>query len=94
MEGPNGDTLLKPDITILVNNVAYQVTTEYKFNLGAAGYVYEKLSPDSGSGTSPLVADNIDRSYGIGPEFKYTDPVKHLGLDFRYERQFGVEAKT
>jgi hypothetical protein len=67
---------------------------KYKINLGAAGYVYEKLSPDSGSGISPLVAGNIDRSYGIGPEFKYTDPIKHLGLDFRYERQFGVEAKT
>jgi hypothetical protein len=67
---------------------------KYKINLGAAGYFYRKLSPDSGSGVSPLVAGNIDRSFGIGPEFKYTDPAKHLGLDFRYERQFGVEAKT
>ncbi len=29
LAGPNGNTLLKPDITIVANNVAYQVTTDY-----------------------------------------------------------------
>lgn len=67
----------------------------HMINLGAAGYAYHKLSPDSGT-----VAENIpggqslDRSFGIGPEFKYTNPMKHFGIDFRYERQFAVQSKT
>ena len=36
----------------------------------------------------------VGPSFGIGPEFKYTNPVKHFSFDFRYERQFGVQAKT
>lgn len=67
---------------------------QYKINLGAAGYIYHKLSADSGSGISPLLAGALDRSFGIGPEFKYTNPMKHISFDFRYERQFGVQAKT
>jgi hypothetical protein len=67
---------------------------QYKINLGAAGYIYQKLSPDSGSDVKPLVAGNLDHSFGIGPEFKYTNPAKHISLDFHYERQFGVESKT
>ena len=35
-----------------------------------------------------------DRSFGIGPEIKYTNIIWRLGFDFRYEAQFGVEAKT
>jgi hypothetical protein len=67
---------------------------QYKINLGAAGYIYHKLSADSGSDVRPLAVGNLDRSFGIGPEFKYTDPVKHFSFDFRYERQFAVESKT
>jgi hypothetical protein len=66
----------------------------YKMNLGAAGYVYQKLSADSGSDVSPVLAGSLDRSFGIGPEFKYAEPKWHMGFDFRYIRQFGVQAKT
>lgn len=67
---------------------------QYKINLGAAGYVYHKLSADSGSDSTLIGTHALDRSFGIGPEFKYTNPMKHFGLTFRYERQFGVQAKT
>ncbi|MEG9437788.1 transporter [Edaphobacter sp. HDX4] len=67
---------------------------QYKINLGAAGYVYHKLSEDSGSDASILGSRTLDRSFGIGPEFKYTNPMKHFGLSFRYERQFAVQSKT
>ena len=67
---------------------------QYKINLGAAGYFYHKLSPDSGSDSTLLGTTALDRSFGIGPEFKYTNPVKHFSFDFRYEHQFGVQAKT
>jgi len=67
---------------------------KYKMNAGVAGYTYHKLSPDSGTGVNPLVAGNLDRSFGIGPEWKYTNLNWHLGFDVRYEAQFGVESKT
>jgi hypothetical protein len=66
----------------------------YKMNAGVAGYVYKKLSADSGSGINPLLVGITDRSFGIGPEWKYTNLKWHLGFDFRYEAQFGVQAKT
>lgn len=67
---------------------------QHKINLGAAGYFYHKLSPDSGSDSTLRGSTALDRSLGIGPEFKYTNPVKHFSFDFRYERQFGVQSKT
>lgn len=78
-------------------NVEYSLgrrLDHYKINLGAAGYIYHKLSADSGSDSSRLGTTTLDRSFGIGPEFKYTNPLKHFSFDFRYERQFGVQAKT
>ena len=65
---------------------------KYQMNAGVAGYGYKKLSPDSGSGVNPLVAGITDRSFGIGPEWKYTNLKWHLGFDFRYEQQFEVQA--
>jgi hypothetical protein len=67
---------------------------KYQMNAGVAGYGYKKLSPDSGSGINPLLAGITDRSFGIGPEWKYTNLKWHLGFDFRFEQQFGVQAKT
>ena len=67
---------------------------KYQMNAGVVGYGYKKLSADSGSGISPLLAGVTDRSFGIGPEWKYTKLKWRLGFDFRYEQQFGVEAKT
>ena len=67
---------------------------KYQMNAGLAGYAYKKLSPDSGSGVNPLLAGITDRSFGIGPEWKYTNLKWHLGFDFRFEQQFGVQAKT
>ena len=67
---------------------------KYHMNAGIAGYGYKKLSPDSGSGVNPLLAGITDRSFGIGPEWKYTNLKWRLGFDFRFEQQFGVQAKT
>jgi hypothetical protein len=67
---------------------------KYQMNAGVAGYGYKKLSPDSGSGINPLLAGITDRSFGIGPEWKYTNLKWRLGFDFRFEQQFGVQAKT
>ena len=67
---------------------------KYQMNAGVVGYGYKKLSPDSGSGVNPLLAGITDRSFGIGPEWKYTNLKWHLGFDFRFEQQFEVQAKT
>jgi hypothetical protein len=67
---------------------------KYQMNAGIAGYGYKKLSPDSGSGINPLLAGITDRSFGIGPECKCTNLKWRLGFDFRFEQQFGVQAKT
>ena len=67
---------------------------KYQMNAGAAGYIYKKLSADSGSDVGPLASGVLDRSFGLGPEWKYTNLKWHMGFDFRYERQFGVEGKT
>jgi hypothetical protein len=67
---------------------------KYQMNAGVAGYAYKKLSADSGSGINPLLAGITDRSFGIGPEWKYTNLKWRLGFDFRFEQQFGVQAKT
>src|SRR5271156_4533603 len=67
---------------------------KYQMNAGIAGYGYKKLSPDSGSGVNPLLAGITDRSFGIGPEWKYTNLKWRLGFDFRFEQQFAVQAKT
>jgi hypothetical protein len=67
---------------------------KYQMNAGVAGYGYKKLSADSGSGVNPLLAGITDRSFGIGPEWKYTNLKWRLGFDFRFEKQFGVQAKT
>ena len=67
---------------------------KYQMNAGIAGYGYKKLSADSGSGINPLLAGITDRSFGLGPEWKYTNIKWRLGFDFRFEQQFGVQAKT
>lgn len=67
---------------------------KYQMNAGVAGYAYKKLSADSGSGISPLLAGITDRQFGIGPEWKYTNLKWHMGFDVRYEQQFGAQAKT
>jgi hypothetical protein len=66
----------------------------YRMNAGVASYAYTKLSPDSGSGVTPSAEGVLDRSFGAGPEWKYTEPKWHMAFDVRYEPQFGVEAKT
>jgi hypothetical protein len=55
---------------------------KYQMNAGIAGYGYKKLSPDSGSGINPLLAGITDRSFGVGPEWKYTNLKWRLGFDF------------
>ena len=79
------------------------VTFEYSFgrrlfkyaaNVGVAGYAYQKLSADSGSQVNPLFSGALDRSFGAGPEFKYTSVKHHVAFDVRYEPQFGVQART
>jgi hypothetical protein len=85
---------LKPGPMVNVEYSLGHRFDQYKINLGVAGYTYNKLSADSGSDSTILGSHTLDRSFGIGPEFKYTNPVKHFSIDFRYEKQFGVQAKT
>jgi hypothetical protein len=67
---------------------------KYQMNAGIVGYASQKLSPDSGSGISPLIRGYLDRGFGAGGEWKYTDIKHHLAFDVRYEQQFGVELRT
>lgn len=67
---------------------------KYQMNAGIVGYASQKLSPDSGSGISPLIRGYLDRSFGAGAEWKYTDIKHHLAYDVRYEQQFGVQLRT
>ena len=85
---------LKPGPMVNVEYSLGHRFDKYKINLGAAGYLYHKLSADSGSDSTIFGTHTLDRSFGIGPEFKYTNPIKHFSIDFRYEKQFGVQAKT
>jgi hypothetical protein len=67
---------------------------KYQMNAGIVGYASQKLSPDSGSGISPLLKGQLDRGFGAGAEWKYTDIKHHLAYDVRYEQQFGVQLRT
>jgi hypothetical protein len=78
-------------------------TFEYSFgrrflkggiNVGAAGFAYQKLSADTGGAVPPAVRGNLDRAFGLGPEFKLVNPKYHMALDVRYEPQFGVQSRT
>lgn len=67
---------------------------KYQMNAGIVGYASQKLSPDSGSGINPLIKGDLDRGFGAGGEWKYTDIKHHLAFDVRYEDQFGVQLRT
>jgi hypothetical protein len=67
---------------------------KYQMNAGIVGYASQKLSPDSGSGINPLLKGDLDRGFGLGGEWKYTDIRHHLAFDVRYEDQFGVQLRT
>lgn len=67
---------------------------KYQMNAGITGFASQKLSPDSGSGISPLVSGDLDRAFGAGGEWKYTDIKHKLAFDVRYEQQFGVQLRT
>ena len=67
---------------------------KYQMNAGIVGYASQKLSPDSGSGISPLTVGYLDRAFGAGGEWKYTDIKHQLAYDVRYEQQFGVQLRT
>jgi hypothetical protein len=67
---------------------------KYQMNAGIVGYASQKLSADSGSGINPLIKGELDRGFGAGGEWKYTDIKHKLAFDVRYEQQFGVELRT
>lgn len=67
---------------------------KYQMNAGIVGFASQKLSPDSGSGISPLIRGYLDRSFGAGGEWKFTDIKHHLAYDVRYQQQFGVQLRT
>lgn len=69
--------------------------TQYNLmNAGIVGYTSQKLSPDSGSGINPLLKGNLDRAFGSGAEWKFTDPIHKLAFDVRYEWQYGAQLRT
>lgn len=88
------DLDLKPGPMVNFEYSAGRRLDHHKINLGAVGYAYQKLSSDSGSLANNPGGRELDRSFGVGPEFKYVDPRKHFGFDFRYEKQFAVQSKT
>ena len=67
---------------------------KYQMNAGIVGYASQKLSADSGSGINPLLKGELDRAFGAGGEWKYTDIKHKLAFDVRYEQQYGVELRT
>lgn len=85
---------LKPGPMVTVEYGIGRRLDKHKINLGAVGYAYHKLTSDSGSDAGYLGGTALDRSFGVGPEFKYTDPKRHFALNLRYERQFAVQSKT
>lgn len=85
---------LKPGPMATVEYSAGRRLFHYSVNLGIAGFAYQKLSPDSGTAVSPSVRGNLDRAFGLGPEFKYTDLKHHFAFDLRYEPEFAVQSRT
>jgi hypothetical protein len=67
---------------------------KYQMNAGITGYVSQKLSADSGSGINPALRGDLDRAFGTGGEWKYTDVKHKLAFDVRYEAQYGVQLRT
>lgn len=67
---------------------------KYQMNAGFVGYASQKLSTDTGSAVSPLTKGYLDRGFGAGGEWKYTDIKHHLAYDVRYEQQYGVQLRT
>ena len=67
---------------------------KYQMNAGIVGYASQKLSPDSGSGINPLLKGYLDRGFGSGAEWKYTDVKHKLAYDVRYEWQYGAQLRT
>ena len=65
---------------------------KYQMNVGIVGYASQKLSPDSG--LPPLLSGYLDRGFGGGGEWKYTDIKHKLAFDVRYQQQFGVQLRT
>jgi hypothetical protein len=67
---------------------------KYQMNAGIVGYASQKLSADSGSGINPLLRGQLDRGFGAGGEWKYTDIKHKLAYDVRFQQQFGVQLRT
>lgn len=69
--------------------------TKYNLmNAGVVGYASQKLSPDSGSAINPLIKGYLDRGFGSGAEWKFTDPKHRLAYDVRYQWQYGAQLRT
>lgn len=65
-------------------------------NLGASGYYYRKLSPDSGADIADFKRGIHDQAMGLGPEVQLTLPIKaplFVQFGFRYQPQFEVRAR-
>ena len=68
--------------------------TKYKLmNAGVVGYASQKLSPDSGD-INPLIKGDLDRGFGSGAEWKFTDPIHKLAYNVRYEWQYSSQLRT
>jgi hypothetical protein len=75
--------------------LGYRFFTKYNLmNAGVVGYASQKLSPDSGSAINPFLKGYLDRSFGSGAEWKFTDPIHKLAFDARYEWQYGAQLRT
>ena len=90
------------DINTENNDTDYKSGQEFHFDyaigyhtgpwtMGAVGYYYKQITGDSGAGA--VLGDYEGQVIAIGPGVRY-DAKNGVGLEFRYNREFGAENKT
>lgn len=67
---------------------------KYQMNAGFVGYASQKLSADTGTDVGSLTRGDLDRGFGAGGEWKFTDVKHKLGYGVRFEEQYGVQLRT
>lgn len=61
---------------------------------GAVGYLQTQTTDNSGSDVNPALAGVRYHVFSLGPEVDFLMPERKLGLLFRYEPEFGAQART
>ena len=61
---------------------------------GAVGYLQTQTTDNSGSGVPPALAGTRYHVFSLGPEVDFLMPDRKLNFLFRYEPEFGSQART